>query len=87
MEQFLCGFGYRVKKKDGELHPREIQKVLSEIEGKTEERVITRVVLRSMMQEQVYRRQPRTFWFGCKILLSFYFSNTSVPGFANSSFD
>lgn len=50
MEQFLCGFGYRVKKKDGELHPREIQKVLSEIEGKTEERVITRVVLRSMMQ-------------------------------------
>lgn len=50
MEQFLRGFGYRVKKKDGELHPREIQKVLSEIEGKTEERVITRVVLRSMMQ-------------------------------------
>ncbi len=50
MEQFLRGFGYHVKKKDGELHPREIQKVLSEIEGKTEERVITRVVLRSMMQ-------------------------------------
>ena len=38
------------EEKDGELHPREIQKVLSEIEGKTEERVITRVVLRSMMQ-------------------------------------
>ncbi|MEI3522748.1 MAG: ribonuclease R [Anaerotignum sp.] len=50
MEQFICGFGYRVKKKDGEIHPREIQRVLAEAEGKPEERIITRMVLRSMMQ-------------------------------------
>ena len=50
MEQFIRGFGYRVKKKDGEIHPREIQRVLAEAEGKPEERIITRMVLRSMMQ-------------------------------------
>lgn len=50
MEQFLRGFGYRVRKKDGEIHPREIQKILAEAEGKPEERIITRMVLRSMMQ-------------------------------------
>ena len=50
MEQFIRGFGYRVKKKDGEIHPREIQRVLAEAEGKPEERIIIRMVLRSMMQ-------------------------------------
>lgn len=50
MEQFIRGFGYRVRKKDGEIHPREIQKVLAQAEGKPEERIITRMVLRSMMQ-------------------------------------
>ena len=51
MEQFIRGFGYRVKKKDGEIHPREIQRVLAEAEGKPgRRRIITRMVLRSMMQ-------------------------------------
>lgn len=50
MEQFIRGFGYYVRKKDGEIHPREIQRVLAEAEEKPEERIITRMVLRSMMQ-------------------------------------
>ncbi|MBM6828774.1 ribonuclease R [Anaerotignum lactatifermentans] len=50
MEQFLRGFGYYVRKKDGEIHPREFQRILSQAEGKPEERIITRMVLRSMMQ-------------------------------------
>ena len=50
MEQFIRGFGYHLRKKDGEIHPREIQKVLREAEGKPEEHIITRMVLRSMMQ-------------------------------------
>ena len=50
MEQFIRGFGYHLRKKDGEIHPREIQKVLREAEGKDEERIITRMILRSMMQ-------------------------------------
>lgn len=50
MEQFLRGFGYHLRKKDGEIHPREIQKVLRSAEGKPEEHIITRMILRSMMQ-------------------------------------
>lgn len=50
MEQFIRGFGYRVKKKDGEIHPREIQRVLAEAENKQEEHIIVRTMLRSMMQ-------------------------------------
>ena len=50
MEQFLRGFGYYLRKKDGEIHPRELQKVLQKAEETDEERIITRMVLRSMMQ-------------------------------------
>ncbi|KXL51648.1 ribonuclease R [Anaerotignum neopropionicum] len=50
MEQFIRGFGYHLRKKDGEVHPREIQRVLLEAEGTEQERIITRMILRSMMQ-------------------------------------
>lgn len=50
MEQFIRSFGYHVKKKDGEIHPREIQRILAKAEGTPEEHVITKVMLRSMMQ-------------------------------------
>lgn len=50
MEQFIRGFGYHLRKKDGEIHPREIQRVLLEAEGTEQEKIITRMVLRSMMQ-------------------------------------
>ncbi len=50
MEQFIRGFDYYLKKKDGEIHPRELQRVLQDVEGKEVERIITRVLLRSMMQ-------------------------------------
>lgn len=50
MEQFIRGFGYHLRKKDGEIHPREIQRVLLEAEGTEQEKIITRMILRSMMQ-------------------------------------
>ncbi len=50
MEKFLKKFGYYLRKKDGEIHPRELQKVLSEIHGKDEEVILSRILLRSMMQ-------------------------------------
>lgn len=50
MEQFIRGFDYYLRKKDGEIHPRELQRVLQDVEGKETERIITRVLLRSMMQ-------------------------------------
>uniref|UniRef100_UPI00272C37BD ribonuclease R family protein n=1 Tax=Vallitalea guaymasensis TaxID=1185412 RepID=UPI00272C37BD len=44
---FIHNFGYNIKG-EGEIHPKEIQKLLIEIEGKPEEAIISRLALRSM---------------------------------------
>ena len=71
MEQFLRGFGYHLRKKDGEIHPREIQKVLREAEGKDEERIITRMVLRSMMQARYTAENGGHFGLAAKYYCHF----------------
>lgn len=71
MEQFLRGFGYYLRKKDGEIHPREIQKVLREAEGKDEERIITRMVLRSMMQARYTAENGGHFGLAAKYYCHF----------------
>jgi ribonuclease R len=47
--QFIYNFGYHIKGKE-EVHPKEIQKLLIDIEGKKEEAIISRLALRSMKQ-------------------------------------
>ncbi len=47
---FLHNFGYVVRTQQGEVHPKEIQKLLGQAEGKDEEPLIGRLVLRSMKQ-------------------------------------
>jgi len=71
MEQFLRGFGYHLRKKDGEIHPREIQKVLREAEGKPEEHIITRMVLRSMMQARYTAENGGHFGLAAKYYCHF----------------
>ena len=71
MEQFLRGFGYHLRKKDGEIHPREIQKVLREAEGKPEEHFITRMVLRSMMQARYTAENGGHFGLAAKYYCHF----------------
>lgn len=71
MEQFIRGFGYHLRKKDGEIHPREIQKVLREAEGKPEEHIITRMVLRSMMQARYTAENGGHFGLAAKYYCHF----------------
>ena len=71
MEQFIRGFGYHLRKKDGEIHPREIQKVLREAEGKDEERIITRIILRSMMQARYTAENGGHFGLAAKYYCHF----------------
>ena len=71
MEQFIRNFGYYVRKKDGEIHPREIQKVLREAEGKPEEHIITRMVLRSMMQARYTAENGGHFGLAAKYYCHF----------------
>ena len=47
--RFIYNFGYHIKGKE-EIHPKEIQKLLIDIEGKPEETLISRLALRSMKQ-------------------------------------
>ncbi len=44
---FIYNFGYHIKGKD-QIHPKEIQKLLIDIEGSKEETIISRLTLRSM---------------------------------------
>lgn len=47
---FISNFGYGIKMTKEEVHPKEIQKLLTKIEGTTEEALISRLTLRSMKQ-------------------------------------
>ena len=47
---FLLSFGYRLPRKKDKIAPLEIQKLLASARGKPEERVLNRVLLRSMKQ-------------------------------------
>jgi len=47
---FINNFGYTIKAPGGEVHPKELQKLLGKIEGSEEEMLISRLTLRSMKQ-------------------------------------
>ncbi len=47
---FINNFGYTIRTQNGEVHPKEIQKLLDRIEGTPEEALISRLTLRSMRQ-------------------------------------
>lgn len=47
---FINNFGYFVKLSQGEIHPKELQKLLDRIEGTAEEALLSRLTLRSMKQ-------------------------------------
>lgn len=47
---FINNFGYAIRFQNGEVHPKEIQKLLDRIEGSEEEALISRLTLRSMKQ-------------------------------------
>ncbi|WP_051321967.1 ribonuclease R [Alicyclobacillus contaminans] len=47
---FIHNFGYHVKGANNKVHPRSLQRILEEIRGTREERVISTMMLRSMRQ-------------------------------------
>ncbi len=49
LAQFIYNFGYHIKGKE-DVHPKEIQKLLADVEGTKEEAIISRLALRSMKQ-------------------------------------
>lgn len=45
---FINNFGYSIRLKDDEVHPKELQKLLAKLDGTAEEDLISRLTLRSM---------------------------------------
>ena len=72
LEEFLRNFGYRLKGtgKD-ELHPKSIQQIISDVEGKPEEHIISRVVLRSMKQARYMAENMGHFGLAAKYYCHF----------------
>ncbi len=50
LSNFIAGFGYGIKGISDEIHPKELQKLLARIADTPEERMISRLTLRSMKQ-------------------------------------
>ncbi len=48
--EFIRNYGYTIKGKENEPHPKEIQKLLVDVEGSEQESIISRLALRSMKQ-------------------------------------
>lgn len=50
LSTFINNFGYTIRFKDDEVHPKELQKLLEKLDGTSEEALISRLTLRSMKQ-------------------------------------
>lgn len=52
LARMTAGFGHHIKLSQGEIHPREIQKLIEEIKGTKEEAFLSRLTLRAMKRAQ-----------------------------------
>jgi ribonuclease R len=52
--EFITNFGYIVKGTANSVHPRALQEIIEEVQGKPEEMVISTVMLRSMQKAKYY---------------------------------
>ncbi|MFI3176243.1 MAG: ribonuclease R [Eubacteriales bacterium] len=68
---FLKNFGYGIKTWKDELHPKELQKLLSSIEGTPEESLLSRLILRSMKQAQYTTECSGHFGLACEYYCHF----------------
>ena len=68
---FIRNFGYGIKIKDEEIHPKELQKLLSNIEGTPEEDLISRLTLRSMKRAKYATVGTGHFGLACQYYCHF----------------
>ncbi len=71
---FINNFGYSLKTTNKEVHPKEIQRLLTRLEGSMEEPLISRLTLRSMKQANYSTEATGHFGLACK-----YYSHFTSP--------
>lgn len=68
---FINNYGYHIHSTGEEIHPKEIQKLLTKIEGAPEEAMIARIALRSMKQAKYTPECLGHFGLACKYYCHF----------------
>lgn len=68
---FLNNFGYHLRMPNGEVHPKEVQKLLNKVEGSPEEALISRLTLRSMKQARYTPENSGHFGLAAKYYTHF----------------
>ncbi len=86
LSTFINNFGYSMHIAKDEVHPKELQKLLEQIEGTPEEPLISRLTPAFDETGKVYGGLYRAFWLSGKILLSFYFSDPKISGSSDPSY-
>lgn len=71
---FINNFGYSLKLTNKEVHPKELQKLLTRVEGSPEEALISRLTLRSMKQARYSTESTGHFGLACT-----YYSHFTSP--------
>lgn len=71
LSTFIRNFGYSIKNKQEEIHPKELQKLLAKIEDTPEEALISRLALRSMKQAKYTVNCTGHFGLACSYYCHF----------------
>ncbi len=71
LSTFIRNFGYSIKNKQEEIHPKELQKLLAKIEDTPEEALISRLTLRSMKQAKYTINCTGHFGLACQYYCHF----------------
>ena len=71
LSAFIHNFGYSLKLTQGEIHPKELQKLLLRIEGTQEEAMLSRLILRSMKRAQYQEECNGHFGLACQYYCHF----------------
>ncbi|MBQ8913950.1 MAG: ribonuclease R [Lachnospiraceae bacterium] len=71
LTHFMSNFGLYLKSQGGEVHPKELQKLLAKIEGEPYEALISKMMLRSMKQARYSTECTGHFGLSCKYYCHF----------------
>ncbi len=76
----INNFGYSIRLQNGELHPKEMQKLLEKAAGSPEEALLARLALRSMKQAKYTTECMGHFRSRSKLLYALHLPDPKIPG-------
>lgn len=78
--KFIHNLGYHIKGiEGGQIHPKSLQELIRQVRGKSEQRVVETLLLRSLKKSKIQSRRHWPLCFGDPILYSLYFPIRRYP--------